>query len=229
MKNAKPTMDPVQQGARLKQARIKRGFTSGKAACEYFGWNYNTYAQHENGRSGLNSKSAPRYADAYGVSPGWLLSGETEAQQVPMLASSGKVSAGIWLEADIDFAEHSTGGELYPADPRFPRDHQFILEVEGTSINRVARDGDHLVCLSVLHAAPRLNDHDLVVVRRTRFGGQLLEFTAKRLRIPADNAPWELWPDSTDDGHQNRILLATEDEHDTVEIIGKVLWIQRKP
>jgi hypothetical protein len=60
---------------RLEQARIARGFRFAKDACTYFGWNYNSYAQHESGQRGLG-RAAGKYAKAYRVGEGWLLTGE---------------------------------------------------------------------------------------------------------------------------------------------------------
>lgn len=64
--------DPAQ---RLEQARIARGFATAKDACAFFGWNYATYTQHENGLRGLGRQSK-KYADALRVSEAWLLTGE---------------------------------------------------------------------------------------------------------------------------------------------------------
>ncbi|WP_421565935.1 XRE family transcriptional regulator [Ochrobactrum sp. EDr1-4] len=71
---------------RLEIARIARGFKTAKSACEYFGWNYNSYAQHEQGNRGI-SRISDKYAKAYRVSEAWLLTGEgkgpssTDAEQ----------------------------------------------------------------------------------------------------------------------------------------------------
>lgn len=68
-----PDMRP-DYAKRLELARIARGFKSAKKACEYFGWNYNSYAQHEQGNRGINRVSG-RYSSAYRVSEAWLLTG----------------------------------------------------------------------------------------------------------------------------------------------------------
>lgn len=60
---------------RLEEARVARGFKTAKSACEYFGWNYNSYAQHEQGNRGI-SRVSSTYARAYRVSEAWLLTGE---------------------------------------------------------------------------------------------------------------------------------------------------------
>jgi phage repressor protein C with HTH and peptisase S24 domain len=66
---------PSFQGERLKKAREAAGYETAQAAADRFGWNYDTYIQHERGQRGL-SRSANRYALAYKVSAGWLLTGE---------------------------------------------------------------------------------------------------------------------------------------------------------
>lgn len=66
------------QGERLVIARKARGYRTAKDAAKAFGWPYDSYIQHERGERGL-SRSAARYARAYKVSPGWLLTGEGAA------------------------------------------------------------------------------------------------------------------------------------------------------
>src|SRR4051812_42424089 len=60
---------------RLEQARLRRKFKTARAATDYFGWNYNSYVQHESGVRGLG-RIADQYAKGYRVSKGWLLTGE---------------------------------------------------------------------------------------------------------------------------------------------------------
>lgn len=60
---------------RLQQAREIAGFKTAKDAAKRFGWAYYGYAQHENGTRGLN-QSSKKYAKAFKVSEGWLLTGE---------------------------------------------------------------------------------------------------------------------------------------------------------
>lgn len=75
---AKKRTDEVlpDQAIRLRQAREARGFPDAKAAAKFFGFNYNSYAQHENGNRGIRRDTAERYRKAYGVSAGWLLTGD---------------------------------------------------------------------------------------------------------------------------------------------------------
>jgi DNA-binding XRE family transcriptional regulator len=66
---------------RLKHARIQAGFRSATAAIEHCGWNASTYRAHENGQNNYKIKDAKIYAEAYDVSPVWLLVGENNAEQ----------------------------------------------------------------------------------------------------------------------------------------------------
>lgn len=61
---------------RLQQAREERGYATGTAAAEAFGWPISTYLGHENGSRGLRADAARRYAAALGADPAWLLLGD---------------------------------------------------------------------------------------------------------------------------------------------------------
>lgn len=67
--------DRPDQAKRLEQARKARGFGTPKKAATFFGWKYETYIQHEQGLRGI-SRAAGKYATAFKVSEGWLLTGE---------------------------------------------------------------------------------------------------------------------------------------------------------
>jgi hypothetical protein len=62
---------------RLIKARLAAGYPTAEAAIARFHWTASTYRSHENGQTPVVPvKAAHRYADAYGVSPGWILTGE---------------------------------------------------------------------------------------------------------------------------------------------------------
>jgi hypothetical protein len=58
---------------RLKRARIRAGYKSAQAAANRFGWVASTYRSHENGQTPLPVDCARRYAQAFKISPDWLL------------------------------------------------------------------------------------------------------------------------------------------------------------
>lgn len=142
------------------------------------------------------------------------------------VAVIGKVAANTWLSVDdMDFSYEDV--EYIPALPDNPLSHQFGLVIDGNCLNRIANHGDRLVCLDIIKSGVDIHANDLVIVERSRFAGQMVERTAKRIRQTADG--YELWPESNDPAHQTPIKLDGAQEGETVRIIGKVLWIMRKP
>src|SRR5690606_19234728 len=88
---------------RLQEVREKAGFRSAMEAAQHFGWGYSTYASHENGSRGMRLDAARKYARAFGVAVGWLLTGNNGAKaprEVMSIPVIGKVAAGVWMEAD---------------------------------------------------------------------------------------------------------------------------------
>jgi transcriptional regulator with XRE-family HTH domain len=64
--------DPAE---RLRIARLRAGFTSGKEAAEAMGFPVSTYLGHENGSRGITPKKAEVYARRFKVPEVWLLYG----------------------------------------------------------------------------------------------------------------------------------------------------------
>lgn len=105
---------------RLEEARIARGFKNAKDATNYFGWSYVTYTQHESGERGI-TRAVEKYAKAFRVSPGWLLTGE------------GKGPDGVLVEFPAVEEETFTPSKTKPNasfPPKyqsFPQDHSIPL------------------------------------------------------------------------------------------------------
>lgn len=72
----------TEEAQRLVDARVHRGFSEAAAAAKFFGWNYDTYIQHERGERGLRKAVAEKYAKAYRVSTAWLMTGEGTMDRV---------------------------------------------------------------------------------------------------------------------------------------------------
>lgn len=70
---AKP--DIKEQAKRLRAAREAAGFEQAAEAITRFGWVASTYHAHENGQNGIKPEVAIKYARAFGVDAGWLLTG----------------------------------------------------------------------------------------------------------------------------------------------------------
>lgn len=80
-----------QQNDRLRLARLHKGFAHPTDAARAFGWVVSTYISHENGNRGMSIEAASRYANAFGVNVGWLLSGENPPKWSGKPVSSGQL------------------------------------------------------------------------------------------------------------------------------------------
>lgn len=130
------TDDRPEAAKRLETARVHRGFSTAKDATRFFGWVYETYIQHEQGIRGLGRQSR-KYADAFRVSEGWLLTGEgagpgtDSAQRVPIVAwvSAGAMAKDEWQQDVV--------GEIEMAGLD-PKGQWIALRVEGDSMDRIS-------------------------------------------------------------------------------------------
>jgi len=134
----------------------------------------------------------------------------------------GSVAAGVWIamEGGMPIEQEKSP---FPPDPRFPREGQFDLIIQGSSINRFARDGERIRCVSV-ESGINVHEGDYVVVERRKEGGALLETTVKRLRRTGEKV--ELWPDSDDPRYKDPIIIS-DPQTDEVRIVAKVFFAYR--
>jgi len=142
-------------------------------------------------------------------------------QQLPDL---GDIKAGTWLELD---GEPGPRGfiDMGPV-AKYAGKAQFALKVLGTSMNKVVREGEYVICVAWDELGRGLQDGDLVVVRRER--AATYETTLKRARR-AKNGAFELWPESDDPRYQKPIALGDGKSEVQVHIIGLVVGIYREP
>lgn len=215
---------------RLKKARRDAGYRTAADAARALGVPYPTYASHENGSRKFEADEAANYAKKFKVEVNWLLLGGT-ARVLTKVSSPlatinviGTIRAGLWQDADAGDAGLY---QVVPAAPDEPPEWQYAFTVEGTSLNKIALPGDILICLDAIQARYEMKDNDLVVVERSRYSGQMIERTAKRIRRVING--YELWPESTDPAFQTPIHLKGEQDGDEVRIVAKVLWVLHKP
>jgi len=212
---------------RLKQSRIQAGFSSVREAAESLGVKYPTYAGHENGSREFHRAEAEHYGRRFQVSAGWLLTGKNPTTSVGAVPVIGQVSAGDWLNVeDVENAD-AYDMDYIPATTEFPVDWQYAFTVKGNSINRVANEGDKLVCLDLIKSGIEVSHDDLIVAEQSKHDGQMLLRTAKRVRRTSQG--FELWPESDDPKHQQPIIVNGPVSGVTTRIMAKVLWIMRKP
>lgn len=180
------------------------------------------------------------------VSPEWLAFGgdadieaakEASADLPPAsLPVIGEVAAGRWLEADDHVDVPLYDPVPVQPDPRWPIEAQYGLVVRGSSLNRVAIDGDILACVDAIQARYVPREDDLVIVEMLRNAGLLRQMTAKRYMRQGTHV--ELWPDSDDERWQTPIIiplpedglsssLEDDDGQIQVRIKAMVTWIHR--
>lgn len=130
--------DRPEPAVRLQKAREERGFERAIDAAQFFGWNYDTYIQHENGTRGI-TRAAAKYARAFRVSEAWLLTGEGSSQS-SIVEIVGRLGAGA--EVDTSMEQGGYGEVELP----FPLPAEMIaLEVVGDSMLPVYKNGHIIV------------------------------------------------------------------------------------
>lgn len=212
----------IEQGDRLKELRIKKGFELAADAARAYGWPVTTYQAHENGSRGIKLDVARRYAKAFNSTPEYILTGSTGAPaqvvnyvtNVPLL---GTVSAGVFREGNG--LEHR--GILVPAVPRadIPASAQYALRVDGPSVNLKIADGAFAICARLDRYPGGPSHGQLVHVVREHAG--LFEQTIKELRF--DRAGSFLVPVSSDPQYQETVRLEDTVEDGVVRIEGVVI------
>ena len=224
---------------RLKRARIIAGFHTAKDAIERFGWSGSTYRAHENGQNQFNAAWARTYADAYGVSAGWLLTGEGQAPRAAAKSAigihthdtnstssifirSGSVAVGVWREVAMEeYSQLTKAKSQFSPDPRFPIAAQFDVVVADLSFSKHALIGDYLRCVDIELAGIEIQDEDFVLIECVYDSpsGQLKETTAKRVR--RNGYRYEFWPDVEDTHWETPILIKDEANGDGADITIK--------
>ena len=217
------------QAERLRHARERAGFKTASQAVRHFGWKQSTYMAHENGQNNFDAKSGEKYATAYRVSAGWLLTGEPDNaprgtdflaridkdqfEDVPVV---GAVQAGYWLAAD-EVMDEPIGVLPTVKDPSFPHLPRFAYKVVGDSFDRHVRDGGYAICVRWADTGLELRNGLAVIAQQSRDG--FLQQTLKEVQGAAGN--WRLVPRSTNPKHQPLELHGA----DQVEVIALVLHV----
>lgn len=137
-------IERIEQGRRLKEARLRAGYPSAAQAAQAFGWPESTYRTHEKGTRTIGLDDADRYARRYKVSPVYLLHGvgEPETSLIPLM---GYIGAGA--EIDPDYAPDDGLADI---ELRFPIAKGAItFQVRGDSMMPRYDPGDVIVCWRV--------------------------------------------------------------------------------
>jgi len=155
------------------------------------------------GRAEPTQENLRNLAVILDVEQEWLSSGRRAKPDITLgLQLHGEVAGGVWIEVhenqDTEFRRVAVA-----PDPRYPTDAQYALTVRGNSVNKIAPDGSIIACVDIMASGVEVRDRDLVVVERRR--GSIVETTVKRVRKAAGKL--ELWPESDDPAHQEKLAI----------------------
>ncbi len=131
-------------GKRLSWARERAGFSSARQAALRHHWGYSTYAAHENGQNDYDDKAAARYAKAFKVSAGWLLTGEGSPSPKSMKHPVVNYVAGGSELVPIDDYPQGEGIEEVELPAGVPA-NAVVVKVKGESMHPRYYDGEYLV------------------------------------------------------------------------------------
>jgi transcriptional regulator with XRE-family HTH domain len=140
----------------------------------------------------------------FGKSYEWLSTGRGSEQEINATVEGlrliGDIAAGVWREVPESQDMEYVRVPVAPVSD-YPVEAQYALKIYGNSVDRVAKDGAIIHCVDVGIASLTPREGDLVCVERVRAG--LHEMTVKRVR--KGNGALELWPESTDPTHQEKL------------------------
>lgn len=210
---------------RVVKARNEKGFSQ-SALGKKIGVTREAVSQWESGDSEPTAERLRKIAIETDVNYEWLATnrGPMRSKIVAGLELLGTIAAGVWAEV-VENQDAKVESVPVAPDPRYPREAQYALRVTGTSVDKVAADGAILACVDIYEAGIDVRDGDLVCVERRR--GSLIETTVKRVK--KNNKNIELWPESNDPAHQQKIQVAGKDAEVTIKalVIGVFNPIQR--
>lgn len=140
----------------------------------------------------------------------------------------GAAEPGVWKEPQIQRVEHSppllivaTGGESKPTD-------YFAVLMRGTSMDRVAQDGEYLLCMKRTASTWPLRSGEVVVIERQVKDLPLLEISA-RVLVKSDGK-WHLKFATTDRRFEGSSLDIDDPAAPTgLKILGILQYVIRKP
>lgn len=175
---------------RLKAARERAGYETAKAGADALGMKEAGYRHHENGTRDISYRSAQKYAKAFKTTAEWLMDGERDEEELgpkqPRQAAllswvgAGQLGPVAPIES-IEVVGHIAVDRLPPGD-------WVALQVEGSSMDRIAVDGSTIIV--------NRRDRRLVSGKFYVFIAKDGEATFKRYRTnPPRYAPYSTDPD----------------------------------
>jgi len=234
------------RGERLAWARTQAGYTSKSAAARALGVAISTYNSHERaeqpGGRDYSPEEAEAYARAFRVAHGWLITGKGDPKAggdaippqpkvidglIREMVVAGKVEAGSFREVD-EFFDEELPTIHAPHDPKYPNARQTYFQIEGDSMNRATPPllpGGYVLCVDYddLENTVPLRDGMKVVIERSKFDGQMREWSVKEVQVFEDRN--EFHPRSDNPKHKPIIVPRNHQPDDGTEV--KILGIVR--
>jgi DNA-binding XRE family transcriptional regulator len=181
-------------------------------------------AQWESGDVRPRHTTMLKIAAATGKSIAWLETGGDKDGSAIGMPVVGEVAAGMWREGTVYFPTYI---QPVAPSPEYPAHAQRLYRVSGTSIDRVAANGEYLHAVDVQLGGIHPENGDLVIVRRMQHG--LAEYTAKQFVV--ERGRQFLRPESNDPDWQSDIAV-DDDGGAEIEItdivIGKWAPVARR-
>lgn len=208
-------------GQRIRTGRLAKGLSQREVG-RRLGVTKNAVSLWEKDRAAPTAGHLRQLAVELEFDSEWLATGRgyREGSQTQGLPIRGSVAAGVWREPS-DAAELEPVLAPVAPDQRFSVESQYILRVDGHSMDKIAPPGCLLHCVDVVKSGLEIQHGDIVVVERVRHG--LYETTVKRVRKTGNRV--QLWPESVDPAHQKPIDLGTKG--DQVVVKALVLYVIR--
>lgn len=209
----------MELNARIFKARSDAKLTQDQLA-KAVGKTRGAVAQWESGEVRPRHSTLQEIATATKVPIFWLLNGGDLEPSSPRigLEVAGEVAAGTWKEATVRYERHY---QPVATHPDYPMQGQRLYKVSGTSINKIADNGEYLHAIALHEGGVQPESGDLVIVRRMQHG--LAEYTAKTLVW--ENGNWILRPESFDAEWQEDIQLSGDDDTEiTITDIVVAKW-----
>ncbi len=202
---------------RIKVLMKQRGLSNERLA-ELTGSHPVTISKVINGHISLNQKWMNRLAEALHVTPADLIDGRPELRMVTV---KGYVQAGEWSES-WELEEEDQYQVPVPADEVLLPYTLHAAETRGESMNRRYPEGTVVVFTEAIETGEHPQFGKRYVVERERADG-MREATVKLLwKNPIGRA--FLLPESDDPKFQSPIALESDNDGDTIRIIGQVRY-----
>lgn len=131
-------------GDRLRQMRIKAGFTSARKAAQALGVKESTYASHENGQTEPGREEVQFYARRFKASFTYILTGEGKLGAQNLAPLMGRIGAGGDIEPEYEQVPESGLEEIEL--PIGVGVEAVAFEISGASMRPKYENGQLIIC-----------------------------------------------------------------------------------